>query len=72
MGVRRVGHSKAPWLDACRRWRGAISGKWARSGAAELADSVAMASGETRGDLGRVAGVELLKPFKKAAAAIRK
>mgnify|MGYP007080228968 CR=1 FL=1 len=29
MGVRRVSHSKAPWLDACRRWSSAISGKWA-------------------------------------------
>jgi len=26
MGVRRVGHSKGPWPDACRRWRSVISG----------------------------------------------
>ena len=32
MGVRRMGHSQAPWLDVCRRWRSAISGIWARSG----------------------------------------
>jgi len=45
MGVRRVARAKGAWLDACRRWRRAISGKWARSGVTELVDSVAVTSG---------------------------
>jgi len=57
MGVRRVGHSKGPWLDACRPWRSAIPGKWARSGVAELADSVAVASGQ-RAEADESSGLE--------------
>ena len=45
------GQSKGPWLDVCRRWRSAISGIWARSGVTELADSVAVASGQKQTSL---------------------
>jgi len=51
MGARRMGHSQASWLDVCRRWRSAISGIWARSGVTELADSVAVASGQKQTSL---------------------